>query len=448
VAARGDQKEFRRRVDDAVAVLFALVAEAISGGTSALLDHDTERAQAIIDGDKGIDDRCDELIGVVKERLSSAVLDAEELEYLVAVLQIVPELERSADLAEHVASQTLENLSEVITARSRGLIQSMSDVAVQMWQSAGTAFRRGSREAAPALREADDELDDMASRLVIEATREGADPQVAAQLALLARFYERLGDHAVNLAARVDQMAAPRRLVRLSRPERERRDSESLPEKRGGVRRVMHRLSRLRVVPHDDAFFVLFRSAAENAIECAGALGRLAAANGDAATGALETVTECERRGDELTVELLRRLDASFVTPYDREDIHALTEEIDDVVDDMFEAASVLQFALHDQRPPELLEIAELVVTMCDEMLALIECLETKNGARLRLERIEGLERQADAAYRRGLARLFDGDYEPLEVIKLKDVLQSLEGSCNAVEDVSDVVESILVKNS
>jgi len=53
-----------------------------------------------------------------------------------------------------------------------------------------------------------------------------------------------------------------------------------------------------------------------------------------------------------------------------------------------------------------------------------------------------------DAAYRRGLARLFDGDYEPLEVIKLKDVLQSLEGSCNAVEDVSDVVESILVKNS
>ncbi len=208
MAARGDQKEFRRRVDDAVAVLFALVTEAISGGTSALLDHDTERAQAIIDGDKGIDDRCDELIGVVKERLSSAVLDAEELEYLVAVLQIVPELERSADLAEHVASQTLENLSEVITARSRGLIQSMSDVAVQMWQSAGTAFRRGSREAAPALREADDELDDMASRLVIEATREGADPQVAAQLALLARFYERLGDHAVNLAARVDQLRA------------------------------------------------------------------------------------------------------------------------------------------------------------------------------------------------------------------------------------------------
>lgn len=429
-------------------VLFALVAEAIGGATAALLDHDHDRARSIIDGDQAIDDRCDELVGMVKERLSTTMLDAEELEYLVAVLQIVPELERSADLAEHVAGQTKEHLSEVISSRSRGLIQSMSDTAVQMWQVAGTAYRRGSRDAGISLGQTDDELDDMASRLVIEATREGADPQVAAHLALLARFYERLGDHAVNLARRVDELAAPRRMVRLPRPAALHSDAEAVKEKRGGLRRVLHRLSRMRVVPHDDAFFVLFRSAAENAHECATALGQLVAADESTVGDALKTVTACERRGDEITVDLLRRLDASFVTPYDREDIHALTEEIDDVVDDMFSAASVLQLALRDRRPPELGEIAELVVTMCAEMIALIDCLETKDGARFRLERIEHLERQADAAYQRGLARLFDGAYEPLEVIKLKDVLQSLEGSCNAVEDVSDVVESILVKTS
>ena len=71
-----------------------------------------------------------------------------------------------------------------------------------------------------------------------------------------------------------------------------------------------------------------------------------------------------------------------------------------------------------------------------------------KDGARFRLERIEHLERQGDAIYQRGIAGLFNGDYEALEVIKLKDLLHSLEGSCNAVEDVSDVIESILVKNS
>jgi hypothetical protein len=114
----------------------------------------------------------------------------------------------------------------------------------------------------------------------------------------------------------------------------------------------------------------------------------------------------------------------------------------------MFSAATVLQLARNDRRPPELQEIADVIVIMCDEMLALIDCLESKDGARFRLERIEHLERQGDAIYQRGLASLFDGAYEPLEVIKLKDILQSLESSCNAVEDVGDVVESILVKNS
>lgn len=429
-------------------VLFALVTEAIGGATVALLDHDLEGAQAIIDGDKGIDDRCEELLATVKERLSHSMLDGEELEYLVAVLQIVPELERSADLAEHIARHTMEHLSDVISARSRGLIQSMSDAAVQMWQTAGTAYRRSSRDAGFSLSDADLELDDMASRLVIEGTREGSDPEVAASLALIARFYERLGDHAVNLARRVDAMAAPRRLTRLTRPVVQRSPQDSPKAKRGVVRGMLHWFSRFRVVPHDDAFFMLFRTAAENARVCAAALGELVVGDEGAAAEALDTVKDCERRGDEITVDLLRLLDASFVTPYDREDIHALTEEIDDVVDDMFSAALVLQLAHHDQRPSELQEIAELVVTMCDEMLALIECLETKEGARFRLERIEHLERQADAVYQRGIARLFDGGYEPLEVIKLKDVLQSLEGSCNAVEDVSDVVESIMVKTS
>ncbi len=446
----GTKEEFRRHVDDAVMILFTLVTQSIGWATVALLDQDLDRAKAVIDGDQGIDDRCEELVGLVKERLSGTMLEAETLEYLVAVLQIVPELERSADLAEHIAQRSMEHLGGVISPRSRGLIQSMSDIAVNMWELAGTAYRQSSRDASFQLSDADDELDELASRLVVEGTREGSDPEVAVNLALIARFYERLGDHAVNLARRIDVMAAPRRLTRFALLGSKNTTSTTTPtkEKRGGLRKVLHALSRFRVVPHDEAFFDLFRAAADNARTCAGALSKLVAGPDGVDDEALDEVKTCERRGDEITIDLLRRLDASFVTPYDREDIHALAEELDDVVDDMFSAASLLQLAGSDPRPPELAEIADVIVSMTDEMLALIGCLQSKDGARFRLERIEHLERQGDAIYQRGLARLFDGSYEPLEVIKLKDILQSLEGSCNAVEDVSDVVESILVKNS
>jgi len=162
----------------------------------------------------------------------------------------------------------------------------------------------------------------------------------------------------------------------------------------------------------------------------------------------LEEIKVFERQGDQITVDLLRRLDASFVTPYDREDIHALAEEIDDVVDEMFAAASLLHLVDGDHNLPELGELAGALVEMVDEMVALIDCLQTKTGARYRLERIEHLEHQGDAILHRGIARLFGGEYEPLEVIKLKDIIQSLGHSLNAIEDVSDVVESILVKNS
>src|SRR3954454_4443015 len=178
-----EKDDFNRRVDDAVLVLFALVAESIGWATAALLEQDVERAQQVIEDDRGIDERCEELAGLVKERLSAGVLPPDELENLIAVLQIVPELERSADLAEHIAQRAARSIGGVITARSRGLIQSMSDVAVRMWQVAGTAYRQRSREASFALGEADDELDDLASNLVLDGAAEGAHPAVAAELA-------------------------------------------------------------------------------------------------------------------------------------------------------------------------------------------------------------------------------------------------------------------------
>src|SRR3954468_6666741 len=443
-----EAEQFRLGVDDAVLILFALVAESVGWATTALLDQDIERANQVIAEDREIDGRCARLTASVKERLSEANLSPDELEYLVVVLQIIPELERSADLAEHVAQRTIGHLGGLITPRSRGLIQTICDIVIDMWKVAGTAYRQQSRDASFKLAEADNQIDDLATSLVNEGVAEGTEPQIAVDLALIARFYERLGDHAVNLARRVDTMAAPRRLTAPPDLDRRKDDVPAAPDpKRRGLRRFLHPIGNFRLAPTDDGFFDLFRSAGDNARECAVAVNELVNST-DLLDEHFEEVRAFERAGDELTVDLLRRLDASFVTPFDREDIHALAEELDDVVDDMFAAASLLQLSDGEQRPPELAELAEVLVTMTEEMVALLDCLQTKKGARYRLERIEYLERQGDAIFQRGLARLFSGQFEALEVIKWKDTVQSLESAINAIEDVSDVVESILVKES
>jgi uncharacterized protein Yka (UPF0111/DUF47 family) len=448
VPAPVDRESFRRRVDDAVLVLFALVREAVGWATTALLDQDVERANQVIADDRAMDERCEELSALVKERLASTGLEPDELEYLVAVLQIVPELERSADLAEHIAQRALGSLGGVITPRSRGLIKRMSDIAGAMWMAAGDAYRQRSRDASFSLNDADDELDELAVSLVGEGVTSGGGPQTAVDLALIARFYERLGDHAVNLASRIETMDAPRRLgaprVRLPR-----RSAVSTPqEKSGWFRRILHGLGRIRLVPTDEGFFALFQAAGVNCRDCAEALSKLIATLDDDPAALVEEIKSYERCGDQITVDLLRRLDASFVTPYDREDIHELAKELDDVVDDMLSAASLIQLVGQGEPLPELGELADTLVGMADELLALIGCLPKGEGARFRLERIEHLQRHGDATFWRGMARLFSGTYEALDVIKWKDIITALEQSLNAIEDVSNVIEGILVKNT
>jgi len=432
-------------VDRSVLVLFASIIEGVSRATAALLDQDVETAERVITDDHTIDARCDELIGLIKDRLSMRDMGADELEDLVALLQMIPELERSADLAEHIAQRTLQGLGGNISPRSRGLIQSMCDAGVKMWQLTSRAYAQRSRDLSFRVSEADDELDQLCVNLLSEGIAGGVDPAVAAELALLARFYERLGDHAVNVAKRISAMVAPRRMSPIRALTR--RHNGGGEEGATGLRASLGRLFRMRLVPADAGFFDLFKSATANSRDGAEELRKMLAGFEDIEEHYQE-IRNLERRGDQITVELLRRLDATFVTPYDREDIHALTEKLDDVIDDVFSVAELIHLIPLDEPLPEVTELGELLSVMAGELDALIGCLRSREGARHRLERIEALEREGDALHRRGMARLFSGDYEALEVLKWKDILQALEQSINQIESVSDVVESILVKNS
>jgi len=203
---------------------------------------------------------------------------------------------------------------------------------------------------------------------------------------------------------------------------------------------------RFRLVPTDDAFFELFNDSAANVAECAHRLRDLLTDPTD--PEAHENIAACEHRGDDLVRTILQRLNTTFVTPFDREDIHALAEELDDVVDDMLEVSHRIQLTGITTSLPELKEQADLVVQCADETKELIGRLESMKGVQPHLDAIDRLESEGDAVHRRILARLFGGEFEAMEVLRWKDVIESMEAALNTLEDISDIVESIVLKHA
>ena len=196
-------------IDHKVIQLFALVSEALSRATHALLSGDAPLGQAVIDGDLAVDSLTADVELLIWEELQGRAVQGDELRYLVGLLLIIPELERSGDLAEHVAQRAVEHLGTAMSPRSRGIIQLMTEVANEMWQQAADAFGEGGRVGLR-LANADEEMDILHDRLTREVEAEEMPVSIAAQVTLLARFYERLGDHAVNLARRIELLADTR----------------------------------------------------------------------------------------------------------------------------------------------------------------------------------------------------------------------------------------------
>ncbi len=196
-------------IDLKVIQLFALVSEALSRATHALLSGDALLGQTVIDGDQAVDALTAEVELLIWLELQERPVQGNELRYLVGLLLIIPELERSADLAEHVAQRAVEHLGTSMSPRSRGIVQLMTEVANEMWRQAADAFGQRAR-VAERLATADEEMDILHARLTLEVGAEEMPTAIAAQVTLLARFYERLGDHAVNLARRIELLVDTR----------------------------------------------------------------------------------------------------------------------------------------------------------------------------------------------------------------------------------------------
>ena len=210
VSREGDDSVDLEFIDRHVIQLFALVEHAVAGATHALVSADREAARKLVAADADIDDLYQALESSVQARLLDRPSDPAEAQYLLAVLGMLPELERSGDLAEHVARRATRNLPAEMPARLRGYVQRMGEVACAMWRIAGDAYAGDSPGATERLEALDDEMDDLHVTFIAELVTAGIPVEVAIELALVGRFYERLGDHAVNLARRV-----PSRLRRL-----------------------------------------------------------------------------------------------------------------------------------------------------------------------------------------------------------------------------------------
>lgn len=204
---------------------------------------------------------------------------------------------------------------------------------------------------------------------------------------------------------------------------------------------------RFRLIPTDEGFYTLFDDAAANLAQCARHLRDLFVDFSDV-EGKVARVDACELRGDELTKTVVRRVNKSFVVPFDREDIHALSEEIDDAVDDLAAAADLLVLHHVDEPLAGTRELIDIIVEAADVAVTLIAKLPKLKDVDADLEALGRLESTADRLYRRTIAELFSGQFDAFTVLKWKDIVEALERSVNSIEKIGDIVESIVLKHA
>ena len=202
---------------------------------------------------------------------------------------------------------------------------------------------------------------------------------------------------------------------------------------------------RLKLIPREEAFFDLFEELAAKVAQGAEALRELLV-NYDDLDTKVGRILDIEHEGDDLTHEVMRRLNTSFITPFDREDIHQLASNLDDVLDHIEAAAEYLQLHKIKEPLPQMLRLTE----------TLAEAARTTSSAMPKLRKmkdledywieINRLENDGDRAYRRTIAELFSGDYKAMDVLKFKEVIEQIEQAVDRLEDVANTIEGIVLK--
>ena len=161
-----------------------------------------------------------------------------------------------------------------------------------------------------------------------------------------------------------------------------------------------------------------------------------------------EEIKEVEHKCDFLTHALIERLHRTFVTPLDREDIHALVRSLDDVMDAIDASSSVIRLYQIDSVRPEARELARVLLLATEQIVCGMKALERRDAVAVCAVEINRLENEADRVHQAGVRRLFEGEKDPITIMKWKEVLDFLEDATDRCEDVANVLEGIVVKHA
>jgi uncharacterized protein len=204
---------------------------------------------------------------------------------------------------------------------------------------------------------------------------------------------------------------------------------------------------KFKIVPTSREFFDDFSLAAQNLSECVDRFKDVLADTTRSAERHV-AVKEVERAGDEYTSQILTRLDSTFVTPFDPEDIQRLAQGIDDVVDDIYHVSEMVVLTNITDLIPEVIEQVEVLSNMASKVVELFDHFEDMRGLKPIIAEVEALESEGNRIYRRAVARLFSGEMGPVDMIRWKDIIESLEAVFDRIEDMTNIVTTIVVKQA
>jgi len=203
----------------------------------------------------------------------------------------------------------------------------------------------------------------------------------------------------------------------------------------------------VRLIPHEPLFFELFAELSGYLTEGAILLRNILEDPRDLDMKVAQ-VQAIEHKGDRTTKTIITKLNQTFITPFDREDIHRLASSLDDVLDFTNLAATRLVMYRITQPPPAAAQLAGLIVLASEELARGVSVLE-KNGAVMKhCEEVNRLEDEADHVGRRAIAELFEREKDPIELIKLKELYEVLEVATDKAEDAANVLETIFLKSA
>lgn len=201
------------------------------------------------------------------------------------------------------------------------------------------------------------------------------------------------------------------------------------------------------LIPKDQKFFEMFNRAAENTLRGALLLKTLYEKY-ENPVELVEQIKKVEHDGDTITHEIIKRLNTTFITPIDREDIYSLTSAIDDVLDLIDAVANCMMVFKVDKPTPESIQLVELIARCAQKVVELVSLLGKSQDVLRHCVEINSLEEQADRVTVNAIARLFEVEKDPITVIKWKEIYEKLEGATDRCEDVANIIESIVLKNS